>query len=70
MTTTHPRAQQLAQTMQLPLTICSATKELYGYAKAVLDIESAKGILFRNGVLSQAAIDDALFILHDRVSRL
>jgi hypothetical protein len=69
-TTTYPRAEQLANTMQLPLTYCQTTKELYGYTKPVLDVELAKRILFMAGLLSQEAIEHALAILHNRVSYL
>lgn len=69
-TTTYPRAEQLAKTMQLPLTSCQVTKELYGYSKPVLDTELARCILFRAGLLSQEAVEHVLIILNERVSYL
>ncbi len=69
-TTTYPRAEQLAKTMQLPLTYCQTTKELYGYTKPVLDIGKAKRFLFEQGLLSQEAIEHAITILEERVSYL
>lgn len=69
-TTTYPRAEQFARTMSLPLTFCKVTKELYDHVKPILDVEVAKYVLYREGILSNKAVEIALEILEERVNRL
>lgn len=64
-------AEDVASKMKLPMKICEVTKELYGYAKPVIDMIQAKQILrshcIRNDELGLA---HAIHILEERVARL
>lgn len=65
-----PYAEEFARTMTLPLTACAATKELYGYAKPVLDEMAAYAAFHHAGIYAGPARDAAFEILNERVERL
>jgi hypothetical protein len=70
MTTTYPRADQLARAITLPIIHDQTTKELYGYNYYVLDVAKAKRELFQLGLYAEEAVEWALHILNERVERL
>lgn len=65
MTTSFPKAEQIARTMDLPLRADPVVKELYGYAKPVLDREVALRRLYEAG-LHRREQEVALEILEHR----
>lgn len=61
-----PKAELLAETMPLPMTVCPVTKELYGTAVPILDEAEARTRLYLADVRGPA-MDVALDILRERV---
>ena len=73
MITRFPKAEQIAETMTLPLTVDQATKELYGYSVPVLDTKAAFLALYKAGAvqrITDPAYEVAMAILEDRVDNL
>lgn len=68
-----PKAEHVAETMTLPLTVDKATKELYGYSVPVLDTKAAFLALYRAGAvqrITDPAYAVAIEILEERVDAL
>lgn len=66
----YPRAEQFANTIELPLVACPVTKELYGYVHPVLDQKKAVSLLCGFGlVTSDPAFEVAMDILCERAER-
>lgn len=69
--TRYPAAETFAKTCRLPLAVCPATKELYGYATPVLDVRAATRLLNSRGFYCQTpAFEAALHIMHERAEEL
>jgi len=71
MTIRHPAAETFAKACPLPFTTCQETKELYGYAKPILDTKAATSLLNQAGFRCQTpAFDVALGIMQCRADSL
>lgn len=64
-----PAAEALARRMELPLTTCPVTRELYGYATPVLDATRASRFLASAGhLIGTPAHSAAMAILEERAA--
>lgn len=66
---TYPRALAFARTCRLPMVVCSVTKELYGYAKPILD-EGTTTRMIKDAGYRGEEVEAALSVLRERASRL
>lgn len=63
-------AESFANTVNLPLTICGVTKELYGYAYVILDEVAALKVLGKKFGFDVDKIETGLMIMRERVKTL
>lgn len=69
--TRYPLAESVALSMRLPITRCSVTDELYGYAYPVLDrAAAARALCAREIYIGTPAHEAAMAILEMRVDNL